>query len=61
MKNLSRQVIQEEVQMIINKDIKKFFESIFCIKNEGIYKVIGIFGIKIKVKSKHKEILKFLT
>jgi hypothetical protein len=32
------------------KDIKKFFESIFCIKNEGIYKVIEFFGIKIRIK-----------
>ena len=41
--------------------ITRFFESILCIKNEGMHKVIGIFGIKIKVKNKHKELLNFFV
>jgi predicted O-methyltransferase YrrM len=34
-----------------------FLENILCIKNDGIYKVIGIFRIKVKIKRKHKELL----
>jgi transcription initiation factor TFIID subunit TAF12 len=43
------------------KKITNFFESILCVKNEGIHKVIGILGIRIKIKNKHKEILKFFA
>jgi transcription initiation factor TFIID subunit TAF12 len=42
------------------KKITKFFESIICIKNEGIYKVVGVFGVRIKIKNRHEEILNFL-
>jgi hypothetical protein len=43
------------------RNTTKFLESIFCVKNEGIYKVIGIFGIRIKIKNKHEEILKLVA
>ncbi|MDR3048760.1 MAG: hypothetical protein LBV16_02820 [Elusimicrobiota bacterium] len=41
----------------LRKFATKFFEAIFHCKNDGIYKVINILGLKFRLKNKHKELL----
>ncbi|MDR3049451.1 MAG: radical SAM protein [Elusimicrobiota bacterium] len=41
----------------LRKFATKFFEAIFHCKNDGIYKVVNVFGLRFKIKNKYKEVL----